>query len=146
MLSYASYKFIDLLELNDYKLQEAVQENFFLPNVTLSQNDGFQVAAAITSYDGSSEIIEDPSIGTIKMYIKGWGVQDETEGSLFFNEIKTKLCTSKELNDVAGSNTNSKFFKTDPESEGDLGTYGPKMRCIDDDNLDVFGNYDTNTA
>lgn len=80
VLAYAAYKFIDLLELNDYKLQEAVQENFFAAEVPLTLQEGFQVAAAVTAYDGSPDVIEDPEIGTLKMYIKYWGEFEEGVG------------------------------------------------------------------
>ena len=48
VISYASYKFIDLMEFNDYKLQEAEQENFFKAEEPLTELSGFSIAAAIT--------------------------------------------------------------------------------------------------
>ena len=131
ILGFAGYKLGDLIEFNDYKLQEAEQENFFKANETFTAEQGFQVAACITSYDGSSKVIEDPTIGELKMYTKAWDALDpETKGSLIWTELETHLCKKEDLNDVDGSNKNSKFFKTDPVSEADLITYGPKMRCL----------------
>ena len=117
VISYAAYKLIDLLELNDYKLQEAVQENFFTAEVPLTPQDhGFMVAAAITAYDGSSEVIEDPEIGTLKMYIKYWGNYEGSDGSFGFREVETELCSQDDFNNVEGTNTKSKFFRADPET------------------------------
>lgn len=89
----------------------------------LTQELGFQVAAAITAYDGSPDIIEDPEIGSIKMYIKYWGVFEGSEGAIGgdgtfdFKEIKTKLCEKNDFNNVEGTNEKTKFYRTDAESE-----------------------------
>ena len=40
----------------------------------------------------------------------------------------------------------SKFFKTDSDSMKDLKIYGPKMKCIDDDSMSIFGHYDSSSA
>ena len=84
---------MDLIELNDYKIQEEKREKYYQYDVPLTQEQGFQVAAAITDYDGSSESIEDPEIGTIKMYIKYWRENLEVAGDdegFGFREVKTK--------------------------------------------------------
>ena len=93
VVTYSTYKFIDLIELNDYKIQEEKREKYYQYDMPLAQDQGFQVAAAITSYDGSSENIEDPEIGTIKMYIKYWreNIEEVADDEGFgFREIKTK--------------------------------------------------------
>ena len=44
---------------------------------------GFQLAAAITSYNSNTIPEEDPEIGTIKLISKTWDVEDiDTGGSL----------------------------------------------------------------
>lgn len=78
--------------MGDYNLQKAYEENFFHSNATFSVSDGFYVAAAVTSYDGSSKVIEDPTIGTLKMYIKSWDVYDSVAGGLKFTEIPLRNC------------------------------------------------------
>ena len=65
-----------MLELGDYTLEKAYEENYFPSDEEFSQKDGFYIAAALTTYDGSPESIEDPTIGTLKMYIKSWDVYD----------------------------------------------------------------------
>ena len=133
IIGFAGYKLDDLIESNEYKLGEAQQENFFAVNATFTPKEGFQVAACITGYDGNSEVIEDPTIGELKMYTKAFDSLDpDTNGALIWTELKTHLCKPEDLNDVDGSNKNSKFFETDPVSEADLSTYGQKMRCLDD--------------
>ena len=41
VIAYGAYKLIDLIAINDYKLQEAVQENFFSAEVPITQDLGF---------------------------------------------------------------------------------------------------------
>ena len=48
------------------------------------------MAAAITSFDGKSESIEDPEIGEIKFYLKQWGV-DGAPG-INFIPVSTRPC------------------------------------------------------
>ena len=71
------------------------------------------------------------------MYIKYWRENLEVAGDdegFGFREVKTKQCDpERDFNDEDGSNKQSKFFKADPDSMIDLNTYGPKMKCIDDD-------------
>ena len=57
--------------------------------------DGFQLAAAITSYDTNTEPEEDPEIGVIKLIKKTWDVEDINSGGgdLKFEEIPTRPCT-----------------------------------------------------
>ena len=114
VISYAAYKIVDLMQFNDYTLQLAEKEKFYETEVSLSPSDGFNLAAAVTAYDGSDEIIEDPSIGTVKMYIK-YALTEE--GVLGFRELLTRQCNpTKDFNDIEGSNDDSKFFILDPDS------------------------------
>ena len=86
------------------------------------------------------------------MYIKYWGEFEEGDGAIGgdgtfnFKELTTKLCQPDDFNNLEGSNEKSRFFKTDPESLNDLNTYGPKMRCLDEDKYQIFGNYDAKLA
>ena len=40
----------------------------------------------------------------------------------------------------------SKFFKTLKFSEADVKTYGPKMKCMNDPDFALHGNFNTDTA
>ena len=90
MITYGGYKAIELLEYADYSLQIASEEGYFLANDAFSPVNGFMIAAAVTSYDGSTESIEDEEIGTLKFYQKAWNVE-RNEG-LSFKELKTRPC------------------------------------------------------
>lgn len=70
-----------------------MQDHFFEVEHAFSELDGFKIAAAITGYDADPNPTEDPTIGTLKLYIKSYGIYDDgSEGMLRFKEIKTKFC------------------------------------------------------
>ena len=60
ILSYASYKFLNLINYTDYQILVSDQENFYSDSDFFGQEDGFMFAAGITNYDGLSYPIEDP--------------------------------------------------------------------------------------
>ena len=47
ILSYASYKFQDMVSYGDYKLFSSLQENFFTERDALKSSDGFILAAGV---------------------------------------------------------------------------------------------------
>ena len=54
------------------------------------------IAAAVSSYDGDHYPIEDPEVGTIKLYYKTFDVIDEKD-TLAFKEIPTRPCTKQDF-------------------------------------------------
>ena len=68
LVGYASYKMLRLSSMRDYQISLVTNEYFYDSSFTFRQIDGFAVAAAVTSYDGNGDPIEDPSIGTVKFY------------------------------------------------------------------------------
>ena len=57
------------------------------------------------------------------MYLKSWGVSGESF-AINFDELNTTVCKKNDFNDVEGSNSESKFFKTSENSKKDLERYG----------------------
>ena len=53
MLTYGVYKVGELISFADYSLHMAKEEGYYQPDDTFSNQDGFMIAAAVTSYDGS---------------------------------------------------------------------------------------------
>ena len=56
------------------------QENFYPMRTPFGSDQGFMVAAGVSEYNGETEPIEDPSIGTIKLYKKTWDSEDINSG------------------------------------------------------------------
>ena len=61
-----------MINYGDYKLYSSLQENYFSEIDALTSSDGFIVAAGVVDLetDANEPSIEDPEIGTIKIYRK----------------------------------------------------------------------------
>ena len=57
---YGSYKMVDLMEYNDFRILKFEKENYYDMREPLTSNQGLMFAAAITGYDGTTNPIEDP--------------------------------------------------------------------------------------
>ena len=58
---------------------------------------GFNVAFALTGYDGSTEIAEDEDYAILKAKIKTWGYAEEYGPGIQTVDVKTRQCTPAEL-------------------------------------------------
>lgn len=65
-------------------------ETFYSYKKEWGNEDGFSFAVGIVTYDNSSATIEDPSIGTLKIYIKSWDSEDFEAG--LFKKIDSHAC------------------------------------------------------
>ena len=63
ILLNAGYKLDTMISLADYKVQVHDLEEYYDSVAQFGTNDGFQVAAAVTKYDGSTEEIIAPEFG-----------------------------------------------------------------------------------
>ena len=127
-----------------------MQEDYFDYNDEFTTDHGFNIAAGIVQIDtvSTGPSIEDPEIGTLKMYSKTWDFISENEykGNVQWNEIGTHFCSDQDFNDVEGNNKETKFYPTDPFSEKKLKLYGNKLKCMDHENNTIFGNYNSPQA
>ena len=67
-------------------------ENFFDFVDEWGQGDDFALAGGVTAYDGGGEPLDDPSIGQVKFYRKGWS-SGFIEPTGMFKEIETRPCS-----------------------------------------------------
>ena len=64
LLSFSLYKFVKLEGQTEVIVNQSSHEDYYDSSFTFSsKGDGFQVAAAVTSFDANPEPIEDPEIG-----------------------------------------------------------------------------------
>ena len=76
-----------------------VQTQYFSAKDEFNASDGISFAVGLVHYDDldpdriydSTHQIEDPSYGQVKLYAKGWGQNDITNGN-FMQEIETQIC------------------------------------------------------
>ena len=82
--------------------------------------NGFAVAAAVSSFDGNPESIEDEEIGQVKFFIKSWkGALDGID----FKELKSRPCTEDDYQNT--------FYEL-REKMHSFKFFLKKMKCIDE--------------
>ena len=98
------------------------------------------IAAAVTAFDGSSEVIEDPEIGQIRYYLKQYDTDLENY-TVNFIPLKTRLCEQSDL-DKDGS----PYYPIREADQSQLDAYFVgKMNCLEKaEDMQLWGNYDTN--
>ena len=65
----------------------------------------------MTSFSGTSDIEEDPTIGELKMYLKTWSDKDPLE----WKELETRACNSEDDFDGIPKDKDYEFFPTKQE-------------------------------
>ena len=94
LLCYGGYKIVDLVSYKGYRLIVANEENFYAVDEVFGFEQGFNIAAGVTSLDGKNDWIEDETIATVKIYLKSWDVYDQDKPPIEFRPMKTKPCTA----------------------------------------------------
>ena len=94
LLCYGGYKIADLVSYKGYRLIVANEENFYAVDEVFGFEQGFNIAAGVTSLDGKNDWIEDETIATVKIYLKSWDVYDQDKPPIEFRPMKTKPCTA----------------------------------------------------
>ena len=146
---FAIYKLLALINHAEYSVQKNTHNEYFEATYPFGHEDGFAVAVGVTDYftqDKSTKVsLEDPSIGTVKFYLKSWGENAHSDD--LFLELETRECQTSDFNDVEGSNKDSIFYPTNPRTESDLLQYALRMKCLKNpSDLVLWGNYDLPSA
>ena len=149
LLAYGGYKVNKMVNKADYSLYQARQDNYFDEKAPLKLSDGFQVAAAVTNWSfDKAEPVDDPTLGTLKMYYVAWTEDSESDLS-FQREIKLRNCTADDFvnsENSISSGAEDKFYQPLSESQIFVDRYWGIMKCIDDVDFSLYGNYQTSEA
>jgi hypothetical protein len=153
---YGYLKYQIMREFEDTTVMTSTKELEYDDSVILSDHMNFNVAFAITYYDGDLESIENPNIGRMKAIYREWGLGDYS--GILETELPTRPCTmadfglddyqdgdtlerltdfTKNMTDIPGT-----FFTPVQHQIYYFMTYGHKMKCMDQP-LKVQGNYDS---
>ena len=81
---------------------------------------------------------------TLNGYLRSWGIP-ENDGKIVDRPLKTSLCNQTELGLVGVDDPNfvPDFFPVMENSLSDAVTYGPKLKCIDYEGFEFFGNFNS---
>jgi len=96
-------KVMVLFKQTDVTIMMNLMEGSLTFDDTFTAEDGFFLAAALTAYDGETEIIEDEKYGELIIEHYGWGYSDGIgSGS---RKIEHHYCSDEELGLEKGPNT-----------------------------------------
>ena len=105
---FAYLKLQDLLGYKDYSVMERTNFEFFDSNASFGHENGLAFTSGLIEWDDGEKIVEDPTYGQLRFYVKSWGPgapYDET-----FHEIGSHFCLESETNDIENSNSESSNF------------------------------------
>ena len=93
-------------------------------------------------YDSNTEIIESPEYGELIIEHYGWGYEGElASGS---QNLNYHYCTDEEMGITPGPKTI--IFPVFETSQGEVDTYRKKFKCIDPEDLIIWGDYNSRRA
>lgn len=133
-----------LLKLKDVDIFSATQDFYFPDSETFSAKDNsFFLAAAITNYDSNRTLTESPEYGELLIEHYGWG-NAELGYSYGSHPLPNHICTDEELGFERTDKT--RIFPVFPRSLAEVDTYRKKFKCIDEESLVIWGDYNSAMA
>ena len=79
---FATIKVITLFNRSDFNVMSETHDYYFDETFQFSSKEGFRVAATVVA-PGDTDLKLDPSIGTLKFYLKTWSEQDDETLSFY---------------------------------------------------------------
>ena len=105
LLYYGVLRLEKLIFRKDSDTREVVQDSYYSSDDVFTTEDGLQFAFGITSFDGTTEPIDDPDYGHLSATYITWGLVDDYEVDKV--DIPIRNCTPEELG--LGEPEESKF-------------------------------------
>lgn len=130
----------------DYFSKLEVYEDEYSSNEPFNSREiGFHIAAAISDYSDSKEIIEDPTYGEVVFMRKNWDTKESP--SINWPTLKYRQCNENDFNwgDGRPSDESSKFYPLTDQALVDVPIFGHLFKCLDED-VEMFGNFDAAAA
>ena len=118
----------------------AVIENAFDFTDQFNASHGLFIAAALTLYDSDKEVLEDPKYGKLVIKHYGWGNDDELAAAN--KTLNYHWCSDEELGLVRSDKT-TRMYPVYESSTNELLTYRKKFKCIDPDELVIWGDWNS---
>ena len=141
--SYAYQKTDVWLNKKDNDIMSATQDQYLSPGYVFDQAMGLNFAIAFTAYDNEKEDILDPSYGSLTFTTYEWGLDENGDTFIKFDEIPSHVCSREELG-LEGDN--SSFMPIIGTNVSTVNLHQKKFRCIDNEEMKVNGDYDSPEA
>ena len=136
-------KVLTLIEKQDVDIMSALIEGEVSFEEKFSKKDGFFIAVALTIYDDNEEITEQKEYGELIVEHYGWGYDEDTIGT-GGGLLDYDWCTEEELGLLQGPNTRA--YPILESSRKELQNYRKKFKCIKEDDMVIWGSYNSQKA
>ena len=103
---------------------------------------GFNIAVALTRYDSDLEPFDDPTVGQVVFNHYKWGTNPDGQNFAGRYPIPSHACTREELG-LDGDKSKARFY---PHTDSDVELYHKKFLCIDKEDIEVRGNWNSHKA
>ena len=139
IIGFTIQKLEILVNYKDMKITTSVQDNHFTESDTFSGRQGLNIAVALTSFDEDREMVS-PEYAKIQFVYDYWDLTES--GDVVYSDyiIESHACSEEELG-LTGDN--SKFMPIQDTSKNFVNVYKKKFQCIDQDDLEIYGNFST---
>ena len=129
------------------KILQTAQLEALDVDFVFNETSAFRIAFALTAYDGKTTITEDPRKAVLKPYLRSWGIP-ENNGKIVDYSLETRPCKPEELNIEESDDPNftTDFFPVMENSFADAEVYGRKMKCLNYEEFEFFGNFNSYKA
>lgn len=144
MAGYIYNKGTILAEKSGISVTSAYVEDFFDDTDKFSaEKDSFFIAAALSGYNGLTEMEEDEDYGVMTIEHYGWGYGDTIES--IGTPLETHPCTDEELGLVEDQSV-SPIFPVKPSLVKEVTTWKKKFKCVEPEELVIWGNFNAAKA
>ena len=107
-------------------------------------NDNFFIAAALTNYDDNQTVTESAEYGELLIEHYGWGNNATGKDYGMSYSLQNHFCSDEELGYVQGPKTRA--FPVYKHSQRELNNYRKKFKCIDEEDMKIWGDFNSAKA
>ena len=144
MLAYSYAKLLVLFEIKDINIIEIERDMYFDDSERFTaEDDELFIAAGLTNYDSNRTVTESPEYGELLIEHFGWGNEDIGK-SYGTHAIPNHFCSDEELGFEKGPKTRA--FTVSERSLREVETYQRKFKCVDEEHMRVWGNFNSAKA
>ena len=144
LVGFIYAKLLVLFRVSDISIIEVKHDYFFNDTEQFSADqNNFFFAAALTKFDKNQTITEEERYGKLTIEQYGWG--NEEEGYQYgTTEVPNRYCSDKDLGYERTEDT--LIHPIFNRSQEEVDNYRYKFKCIDEDKLSIWGDYNSAKA
>ena len=111
-------------------------------NDSFTYDMGLNIAVGLTRYDSDVEPFDDPTVGEVVFNHYKWGTAPDGQNFAGRYPLKSHRCTREELG-LDDDKSKARFY---PNTDSDVEFYHKKFLCIDKEDIEVYGDWNSHKA